>query len=116
MNSCGFILAMLAILFSGVADAGQYRSYAAKRDFKAAHPCPANGKTKGSCPGYVMDHVKPLCAGGADDPSNMQWQTLKDSKKKDKVERRMCSHKKAHQAGFAGRVATRAPVCCFEAV
>jgi hypothetical protein len=26
-----------------------------------------------SLPGYVIDHFEPLCAGGADDPSNMQW-------------------------------------------
>ena len=54
------------------------------------HPCPANGKTRGACPGYVVDHVKPLCAGGADHPSNMQWQTREEAKKKDRREREMC--------------------------
>jgi hypothetical protein len=37
-------------------------------------------------PGYVIDHIKPLKEGGADDPSNMQWQTVEEAKAKDKVE------------------------------
>src|SRR5579864_1674331 len=50
------------------------RSEAAKDAFKHQHPCPANGRSSGSCPGYVIDHVRPLECGGADAPSNMQWQ------------------------------------------
>jgi len=42
----------------------------------------------GRCPGYVVDHVKPLECGGADAPSNMQWQTVADGKAKDKTEGR----------------------------
>jgi hypothetical protein len=38
-------------------------------------------------PGYVIDHIKPLSEGGADDPSNMQWQSVEEAKAKDKVER-----------------------------
>ncbi len=40
-----------------------------------------------SCPGYVIDHVKRLECGGADDPSNMQWQTVAEGKAKDRTER-----------------------------
>ena len=47
------------------------RSERAKNDFKHQQPCPANGNSSGSCPGYVIDHVKPLECGGADTPSNM---------------------------------------------
>lgn len=54
--------------------------------FKKQHPCPATGKTYGSCPGYVVDHVVPLKRGGADAPSNMQWQTEAAAKAKDKWE------------------------------
>ena len=63
------------------------RSGAAKDAFKREQPCPANGNTSGPCPGYVIDHVKPLECGGADDPFNMQWQTIADGKTKDKTER-----------------------------
>jgi hypothetical protein len=62
------------------------RSTAAKDEFKREHPCPANGHTSGSCPGYVIDHVTALKRGGADAPSNMQWQTKEAAKAKDKVE------------------------------
>jgi hypothetical protein len=54
--------------------------------FKKQHPCPATGKTYGSCPGYVVDHVIPLKRGGADRPENMQWQTKAAATAKDKWE------------------------------
>ena len=54
--------------------------------FKKQHPCPSTGKTSGSCPGYVIDHVVPLKRGGADSPNNMQWQTEGAAKQKDKWE------------------------------
>lgn len=63
------------------------RSETAKNKFKREHPCPSNGHTSGSCPGYVIDHVQPLECGGADAPSNMQWQTVAEGKAKDKTER-----------------------------
>jgi hypothetical protein len=34
-------------------------------------------------PGYVVDHIKPLACGGADAPSNTQWQTIAEAKVKD---------------------------------
>ena len=37
-------------------------------------------------PGYVVDHITPLKRGGADSPSNMQWQTIAEAKAKDKWE------------------------------
>ncbi len=54
--------------------------------FQKSHPCPSTGKTSGACPGYVVDHVTPLKRGGADSPSNMQWQTTSAGKAKDKWE------------------------------
>lgn len=67
------------------------RSTKAINDFKRTHACPANGIASiKSCPGYVIDHIKPLACGGADNPSNMQWQTISESKTKDKWERKGC--------------------------
>ena len=67
------------------------RSGTARRIFRAHHPCPATGRHRGACPGYVIDHVTPLCAGGEDSPHNMQWQTIEEGKTKDRVERQQCS-------------------------
>lgn len=81
-------LLLLALLLLAV-DASA-RSAAEVRAFKRENPCPATGKIYGKCPGYVVDHKDPLCAGGADKPSNMQWQELAESKIKDKEEWRTC--------------------------
>jgi len=62
------------------------RSAAARDAFKRTHPCPSTGKTSGPCPGYVIDHIQALKHGGADFPSNMQWQTKSAAKAKDKWE------------------------------
>ena len=71
--------------------AGAPRSTAAKHAFQRLNPCPSTGERRGSCPGYVIDHIRPLCAGGPDDPSNMAWQTIQDAKAKDREERRECA-------------------------
>jgi len=62
------------------------RNPEARREFMKQHPCPSTGKTSGRCPGYVVDHVQALKHGGADAPSNMQWQTKAAAKAKDKWE------------------------------
>lgn len=67
-----------------------HRSQKAKSIFKYMHPCPATGRNKGACPGWTIDHIKPLACGGADDANNMQWQTKYDAKLKDKWERKSC--------------------------
>ena len=33
-------------------------------------------------PGYVVDHIVPLKRGGIGGPSNMQWQTVEESRAK----------------------------------
>ena len=60
------------------------RSDAAKSTFLKQ-----SGYPKGR-PGYVVDHIVPLACGGADTPSNMQWQTVAAAKAKDKTERVGC--------------------------
>lgn len=58
--------------------------------FKRLNPCPSTGEATGPCPGWIADHIEPLCAGGADDPANMQWQTVEAAKSKDITERATC--------------------------
>ena len=62
------------------------RCSAARAAFERDNPCPSTGQPRGACPGYVVDHIVPLKRGGADLPSNMQWQTAQDAKDKDKIE------------------------------
>lgn len=88
------ILALALCLITTTVDAKIPRSEAAKRAFRAEHACPSTGKILGPCPGYVIDHIIPLCAGGPDRPSNMQWQRLAESKEKDKLERRQCAKRR----------------------
>lgn len=62
------------------------RSAHARRAFRKTHPCPATGSVRGPCVGYVIDHVRALKQGGADAPSNMQWETRAEAKAKDRTE------------------------------
>lgn len=83
------ILLLPALLLPDFADAAQ-RSSAARLSFTRHNACPATGLFTRSCSGYVVDHVKPLCAGGADAPENLQWQEYRASLLKDVQERRLC--------------------------
>lgn len=69
------------------------RSTVARHQFQKINPCPSTGKPRGACPGYVIDHIVPLCAGGADKPANMQWQTIAAAKAKDRIEVAACRTK-----------------------
>ena len=57
-----------------------------KAAFEKTHPCPSTGKSHGACPGYVVDHIRPLKRGGADRSENMQWQTKEAARRKDRTE------------------------------
>ena len=57
------------------------RSAAARDEFMRRTGYPKGRK------GYVVDHIVPLECGGADAPSNMQWQTVEQAKIKDRTER-----------------------------
>lgn len=70
--------------------ASEHRSQAVLHQFQKLHPCPATGLRTGACPGYVKDHVYPLCAGGADAVDNLQWQMVTDAHIKDKWEWSLC--------------------------
>lgn len=89
----GLALLLGLILLVPAVEAGQQRSRVARAEFVRANPCPETGQRRGACPGWVVDHVIALECGGADHPSNMQWQTVADARAKDKWERRGCKNR-----------------------
>lgn len=76
---------LAALLLLSLAFTADARSRSEVRKFKRAHPCPFTHQQ-----GCIVDHIRPLCAGGADKIWNMQWQTKRDSYRKDVRERAMC--------------------------
>ena len=84
------LLTIILCCISLSSQAEYHRSQKAKTIFKYSHPCPSTGRTKGSCPGYIIDHVKALACGGSDSPDNMQWQTKEEANSKGKWERKGC--------------------------
>lgn len=93
---CG--VAILSAAIMGPWKQTESRSSAARREFVRSNPCPATGDSYGTCPGWVVDHKMPLCAGGEDSASNMQWQRADDAKAKDRDERRLCRNiKRQHK-------------------
>lgn len=81
---------IIAILLIALSTFALARDPAQVRAFRKLNACPSTGKFVGACPGYVVDHKWPLCLGGADLPSNMQWQTTQESYVKDRLERAAC--------------------------
>lgn len=75
------------------------RSVAVKDAFKRSHPCPANGHTSGSCPGWQIDHREPLECGGPDTIDNMQWLTVADHKAKTVQDNIRCRQLRPSAAG-----------------
>lgn len=85
------LLLIAALLTTPLADANIARSSAARTSFAKTTACPATGLNKLPCPKYVIDHIVPLCAGGIDNKSNMQWSGYVSSKGKDKEELALCA-------------------------
>lgn len=61
-----------------------------KRDWRAVRAFARQTHQRYPRPGYVVDHIIPLCACGADTPANMQWQTTAEGHAKDKLEISAC--------------------------
>lgn len=99
------VLALLVVAWP--VEAKLPRNAAARQAFVRGTACPETGVNRLPCPGWVIDHVVPLCAGGDDAPGNMQWQTVEEARAKDRDERRMCRALRARPArgeasGFGG--------------
>jgi hypothetical protein len=84
------VAAVVIVLTPLAAHAGARRSASVGRQFEREHPCPSTGLTYGACPGYVKDHLMPLCAGGADAVENLAWEEVAESRAKDVEEDRLC--------------------------
>lgn len=65
-----------------------------KELFLKKYACPMTGKRTGACPGWVVGYIKPLCAGGADRITNLQWQTVATAKRKEREAQKLCAKPK----------------------
>jgi hypothetical protein len=81
---------LILIAAISLAAQGSTRSPAERAAFHREHPCPATGLRRGACPGWEVDHIQPLCAGGADHRSNMQWISKEDHRFKTLVDVKEC--------------------------
>jgi len=66
------------------------RDPAVTRLFTLTVPCPSTGETGHRCPGFIRDHLIPLCAGGADAVSNLWWEGAARAAEKDRHELQLC--------------------------
>lgn len=91
-----FILGLLVVIDANAAPCWScsHRSKAAIKAFVEGvppydkwkpHPCPYTKEQ-----GCIVDHIKSLKCGGQDAPENMQWQDVKSSRKKDRIENLGC--------------------------
>lgn len=87
-----YILLLSALALALPAHAEIARSSVPKRQYAAEHPCPSTGKrSPAGCTGWVLDHRHALCAGGADTAENLQWMTVAEAKRKDRIEKQYCA-------------------------
>lgn len=49
------------------------RRSAVRDAFRRQNPCPSTGLTTGACPGWAIDHVRPLDSCGCDSVNNLQY-------------------------------------------
>jgi len=80
-----FLVIAAVLLAASLALGGEViRSRAVHRAFLKA-----TGYPQGR-PGFVADHIFPLCAGGRDAVDNLQWQSVAEGKVKDRDEKQLC--------------------------
>jgi hypothetical protein len=88
-------VALVLLLVAAPLSATEYvRSHAVHRAFLKATGYP-HGR-----PGFVVDHIFPLCAGGHDALDNLQWQSIADAKVKDRAEWTLCRQIRALVATY----------------
>lgn len=70
------------------ADGSIKRSSAVIYAFRKQNPCPSTGATSGACPGWAINHAKPLACGGCDAVWNMLWMSDEAKALQDAYERK----------------------------
>lgn len=91
MRLFGLAFAVAAgMLFATDAHARIPRSSSVVSEFKRLYPCPVNGARRGPCPGHQVDHISPLCSGGADQVDNLQWLTVQEHRDKTRFDVLLC--------------------------
>lgn len=93
MTACHKAAALAALLLLASC-AIHARSAAQVYRFKQMEPCPATRQSRGPCPGWQVDHITPLCAGGDDKAWNMQWLSVDDHRFKTFVDVGECRRKR----------------------
>lgn len=83
------LILCIVIIAAGCATKPE-RSTKVRHDFARAEACPSTGERKLPCPGYRIGHIEPLCAGGPDEVSNLQWEPLDYAKRRAVAEARYC--------------------------
>lgn len=83
-------LVIVLLVLTATCAAALPRDKTERDRFVRDHPCPANGATRGPCPGYEVDHKKALMNGGEDKPRNMEWQKKSDHKEKTRQDVHEC--------------------------
>jgi hypothetical protein len=89
------LLPFILLALTGLPPAAHASDAHQRAIFVEKHPCPADGKTAGVCPGYVITHVVPLCSGGKDLPSNMRWQPVAETQGSAQERHKLCHRTKA---------------------
>ena len=87
----------LVLIGAAVTSAAAPRRRAAMAEFQRQNPCPVTNSARGRCPGFVIDYVVPLCAGGTDVPANMQWQAVLEARAKDRAELAQCRARRSER-------------------
>lgn len=87
--------AFLIALFVSYESVGAERSQSVRRAFIKEHPCPI--VVDGKCRAEV-DHAEPICAGGKDEVSNLQWLEIEQHRRKTAMDILRCARLRALKA------------------
>src|SRR5258705_10504325 len=58
------------------------RSQSVVTAYKKLWPCPSTGLSVGACPGWALDHSRPLALNGCDAVFNMNWMPVDTPKRR----------------------------------